>query len=196
MKNIYLFAFLLLFFSITANAQKTALYPQVPFDSLQAKIMLSYGKTTIEGNAYTKPKNTYGMDSGPKKILAGNVLITLYPVTPYFEEWYRMRKKMENKKTNVFLSEEAAKWCMTVKTDDNGNFRFTKMKPGKYFLQAFINYTQNGTSTVYQGSGYNNYGGRTDYYNKQKYTNGYTDRLEEFVEIAQDGQVVLVKLKN
>ncbi len=158
--------------------------------------MLTLRTSSIEGVAYTKPKNTYGMNPGPRKIIAANVLVTLYPVTTYFNEWHRLRKKEENKKTSVYMSEEAFRWRITAQTDAYGRFKFDQLKPGKYFIQSFANYTQDGTSKVYRGSGYNNYGGRTDYYENQTYTNNYTDRLEEFVEITRNGQAVEIKLKN
>lgn len=182
------------FFS--ANAQKAAYYPQVPFDSLQAKSMLALGTSSIEGVAITGPKSTLGYRTPlAPKIKAANVQVTLFPVTTYFEEWYRLRKNEENKKTSIYMSEEAFRWRITAQTDEYGRFKFTKMKPGKYFIQAIAGYTKSGTVPVYRGSGYNNYGGRTDYYEYQDYTNNYTDRLEKFVEVTRDGQTIEIKLK-
>lgn len=175
---------------IQSNAQKTAYYPQVPFDSLQAKGMLALGTSSIEGVAITGPKTSLGY-RGPlaPKIKAANVQVTLFPVTPYFEEWYRLRKKEENKKTSVYMSEDAFRWRITIQTDEYGRFKFDKMKPSKYFLQCIAGYSKSGSTPVYRGSGYNNYGGRTDYYEYQSYTNNYTDRIEKFVEITRDGQL-------
>jgi len=181
---------------LKANAQKTVYYPQVPFDSLQAKSMLALGTSSIEGVAITGPKTALGYRAPlAPKIKAANVQLNLFPVTTYFEEWYRLRKKEENKKTSVYMSEEAFRWRITVQTDEYGRFKFTKMKPGKYFIQAIAGYTKSGTTPVYRGSGYNNYGGRTDYYEYQDYTNNYTDRLEKFVEITRDGQALEIKLR-
>ncbi|WP_131537185.1 hypothetical protein [Pedobacter nototheniae] len=192
--HLVLTTLILLFSAVTLKAQKAAYYPQVPFDSIQAKNMLALGKSSIEGVAFTRPKNGYGMKVG-SKILAQNVVVTLFPVTPYFEEWYKLRGKMENKKTSVYMSEQAFRYRITVNTDSYGRFKFDKMKPGKYFLQSFASYSRSGSTPVYRGSGYNNYGGRTDYYDYQSYTNNYTDRIEEFVEITRDGQAIEMKLK-
>ncbi|MDN3585303.1 hypothetical protein QWY86_01385 [Pedobacter aquatilis] len=173
------------------NAQKVVYYPQVPFDSLQAKSMLALGMSSIEGVAVTGPKTALGYRAPlSPKIKAANVQVTLFPVTSYFEEWYKLRKKEENKKTSVYMSEEAFHWRITVQTDEYGRFKFSKMKPGKYFLQSIASYTKSGKTPVYRGSGYNNYGGRTDYYEYQNYTNNYTDRIEKFVEITRDGQAL------
>lgn len=179
-----------------ANAQKAAYYPQVPFDSLQARSMLTLGTSSIEGVAFTKVKTSFGYKAPlAPKILAQNVTVTLFPVTTYFQEWYRLRKKEENKKTSVYMSQEAFRWRITVQTDEYGRFKFTKMKPGKYFIQSFASYSRSGSTPVYRGTGYNNYGGQTDYYEYQNYTNNYTDRIEEFVEITRDGQALEIKLR-
>ena len=93
------------------------------------------------------------------------------------------------------MSEQAFRYRITVQTDEYGRFKFDKMKPGKYFLQSFASYSKSGSTPVYRGSGYNTYGGRTDYYDYQNYTNNYTDRIEEFVEITRGGQAIEIKLK-
>ncbi|RZL61803.1 MAG: hypothetical protein EOO93_11980 [Pedobacter sp.] len=173
------------------NAQKTAYYPQVPFDSLQAKSMLGLGTSSIEGLAYAKVPGQWGS----KKLYATNVVVTLFPVTAYFNEWYKLRGKLENKINSVYMSEQAFRYRITVQTDEYGRFKFDKMKPGKYFLQSFASYSKSGSTPVYRGSGYNTYGGRTDYYDYQNYTNNYTDRIEEIVEITRGGQAIEIKLK-
>jgi len=193
MKHLSFTFLILVWASMLANAQKAAYYPQVPFDSLEAKSMLALGKSSIEGTTYTRLKNGYGMKVG-SKMLAKNVEVTLYPVTAYFTEWFNLRKKMENKKTSVYMSEQAFRYRITIKTDDYGRFKFTQMKPGKYFIQSFASYSRSGSVPVYRGSGYNGYGGRTDYYDYQSYTNNYTDRVEEFVEVTRDGQAIEIKL--
>lgn len=196
MKSVRFLCIFLLFISCfyKAKAQKTELFPQVPFDSLEAKNMLGTGKSTIEGVAFTRVKNGYGMKVG-QKMLAINTDVTLYPVTSYFTEWYNLRKKKESKKTSVFMSNDAFRWRVVVHTDDYGRFKFFNMKPGKYFLQAMASYNIQGTRNVYTGSDYNGYGGGTDYYQQQRYINNYTDRIEEFVEITRDGQTIELKLK-
>ncbi|MGA9648570.1 hypothetical protein [Pedobacter sp.] len=189
--QIIIFSLIITLFFFNANAQKAAYYPQVPFDSLQAINMLGLGTSSIEGLAYAKVPGKWG----PEKIYAKNVVVTLFPVTTYFSDWYRLRKNEANKKTSVYMSEQAFKYRITVQTDDYGRFKFVKMKPGKYFIQSFASYSKSGTTPVYRSSGYNNYGGRTDYYEYQNYTNNYTDRIEEFVEITRDGQAIEIKLK-
>lgn len=180
---------------LAGNAQKkNIIYPEVYFDSTQAKKALGIGKGTIEGRAFTKPRNGYGFKAPlASKIYASNSTVVLIPVTPYFEAWYALRKKKEGKKTSVYMSDEAYRWRLESKTDEEGRFSFQKMLPGKYFLQVIIGYATQHTQNVYTGSGYNSYG-RTDYYTPQSYYVDHSERAEEFVEVKEDGEIVKVKL--
>lgn len=195
MKKLNLISAIVLFLCTGPHviAQKTELYPQTFFDSLQAMQMLGLGKSSIEGVAFTRTKNGAGMRVG-QKMLAIRAVITLYPVTPYFEEWHDLRKKKEGKKTSVFMSQQAYRFRITVVSDDYGRFKFTEMKPGKYFIQAWANYSISGTSEVYRGSASNGWT-TTNYYEYKNYTNNYSDRIEEFVEITRDGETIEIKLK-
>ncbi|WP_449398975.1 hypothetical protein [Chryseobacterium wanjuense] len=69
-----------------------ALYPQVHFDSLQAKQKLAKGTATIKGIAFTKAKSKWGLKVG-QRIYANQIKVTLFPVTPYLESWYALRKE-------------------------------------------------------------------------------------------------------
>lgn len=177
-------------------SQKTKIiYPEADFDSLAAKKQLALGKATIQGRAFTRPKTKLGYGAPlEKRIFANNAKITLIPVTPYFDAWYELRKKKGGKKTTVYMSDAAYRFRLETTTDEEGNFTFKEMKPGKYFLQAFIGWTTAHSRSVYTGSGYNNYGGRTDYYTPQSYYVDHNNRIEEFVEVKEDGEIVKVKL--
>jgi hypothetical protein len=205
MKSFYLLAACIVFFAgcnplkradRLANKNKiNVIYPTVPFDSLRAKSALAIGKGTIQGVAFTKPKTQFGYKAPlASRIYGANIRVVLYPVTPYLEEWHRLRNKKEGKKTRVYLSDAAARYGLVTTTDDYGRFTFNQMKPGTYFLQAILNWQHTGTKDVYQGSGYHDYG-RTDYYTRQNYSIGHSDRLEEFVTVEKDGEVTKVKLK-
>lgn len=172
-----------------------AIYPQVPFDSLQAKQKLAKGTSTIKGIAFTKAKSKWGLKVG-QRIYANQIKVTLFPVTPYLESWYALRKEKENlrKRRYVYLSKDAYRYRLEAITNSDGEFTFPDMKPGKYFLQGFLGYTHNGTYNEYTGSGYNNYGGQTDYYQQKSYSVDHEDRIEAFVEVNQDGEIVKIKL--
>lgn len=173
----------------------TTLYPEMYFDSTVAKRAIAYGKSTIEGVIFTKPKNDYGFKAPlAGRIYGTNLQVTLFPVTPYFQEWYRLRKKKEGKRTQVYMSEDAFRWRITTNSDDYGRFRFERMLPGKYFLQTFISWNEQKSYKQYVGTGYGTYS-TVDYYQWQSYYQNHSERLEEFVEVKSDGTIVKVKLK-
>ncbi|OWK70185.1 carboxypeptidase-like regulatory domain-containing protein [Pedobacter sp. AJM] len=175
--------------------KKQIFYPEVVFDSLQAKKMLAKGTATIKGVAFTKAKNNMGFRAGAR-ILANQIKVVLLPVTPYFEAWYQLRKDKENfrKRRYVYLSTAAYMYRLEAITNSDGKFTFPEMKPGKYFLQGFLDWTSNGYYNEYTGSGYNSYGGQTNYYQQKKYTVDHQDRIEEFVEVKENGEIVKVRL--
>lgn len=174
-----------------------AIYPEVVFDSLQAKKMLSKGTAVIKGVAFTRQKHPlgYSVPLSPR-ILANNMTVVLLPVTPYFEDWYKLRKEKENtrKRRFVYLSKDAYRYRLEAVTNSDGEFTFPDMKPGRYFLQGMLDYTLRGSYNAYTGTGYNNYGGQTDYYQKKEYSKNIQDRIEEFVEIKENGEILKVKL--
>lgn len=172
-------------------------YPQVAFDSLQAKKMLAKGTATIKGVAFTKQKNSMGFKPLlGQRIYANKMKVVLLPVTPYFEEWYKLRDEKENlrKKRFVYMSDAAYRYRLEAITNSNGEFTFPDMLPGKYFLQGLLDFTVSGTYNEYTGSGYGSYGGRTDYYQQKRYSVDHQDRIEEFVEVKENGEIVRVKL--
>ena len=119
MKNNYFF--ILFFLSIFLNAQyvepekavkeaqlkkatEIVTFPTRKFDSIESKKALAIGKGKITGIAFTRPKNSYGMKVG-QKILANKILIQLFPVTPYFEEYYTLWKdKSKNNPKKISMS--------------------------------------------------------------------------------------------
>ncbi len=197
-KLLTLFTLMLAF--MYSKAQNTY-YPQAFFDKKMAREMLSFGNSTIEGVASTKQKNNWGIKPllGQKHYAPKGTVVMLFPVTPYFEEFYNMRKKYENKKTTVYMSEDAFKYKLEALTDDYGRFKFEKLKPGKYYLETIVNFTatasyqqQTGTSDAYNG--YGGYLYSTPIY--QTFFYGYSagNRESKFVEIKQDGELKEISL--
>jgi hypothetical protein len=175
--------------------QITVIHPSTYFDSIAAKKALAYGNTTIEGVAYTKPRTQWG-NKAPlaSRIYAANTTVILFPATPYIEEWFQLRNKKEDKRTHVYMSNEAYKYRIVEKTDAYGRFKFEKMKPGRYFIQCIMGYAETKSRQVYQGTAYGSYG-NADYYTKKYYTVSKYDRLEEFITIKEGDTKVEVKLK-
>ncbi|RZL62345.1 MAG: hypothetical protein EOO93_09185 [Pedobacter sp.] len=174
-------------------------YPTVKFDSVQIKNALLEGNGTIAGVAFTRTKAIYGVNSPVSKVPASRVRIQLFPVTPYFEEYYKLwkDKSKNNPKNNkyVYMADRAFRLRLEAITNSSGEFTFPNMKPGKYYLFANVNYDLSYNDKEYTGSGYNAYG-KTDYYKQNAYAKNYNDFLETFVEVKTDGETVNIKLKN
>lgn len=200
MKKIFLLCSLTLS-SVAIFAQKTY-YPQGFFDKKQAQDMLAFGKSTIEGVASTRQKGftlTVNDKVNKKQFAPEGTLVTLYPLTAYFEEFIKLRKQKENKKTSVYISDEAYKFRLEAKTDAYGRFKFEKLKPRKYFLESIIPYV--GTSYYSQQTGttttYNGYGAAiatSPYYENFRSNYDASNRETKIVEIKSDGELIEIKL--
>lgn len=167
--------------------QKVVLYPEITFDKELTKKQLSLGKSTIKGVVF---KSTNKMSLVNAKAYGSYVKVELFPVNDYFMAWYNLREKKENKKTNVYMSEEAYSMRLETTTDEYGRFEFKELKPGKYFIQAIMSVTQSNTRDVVVGT--NSYG--TQFYQKERYNTTKYHRNEEFVEITKEGEKVEIKL--
>ncbi|MCU0450091.1 MAG: hypothetical protein MUC97_09685 [Bernardetiaceae bacterium] len=175
--------------------QITVLYPSVKFDSLQAKAALAYGNTNIEGLVFTRPRTQFGYKAPlAGKIIGSGVRVILYPVTPHLEAWHKLRAKRENRRTRVYLDDAAGRYCLVTTTDNYGRYKFERLKPGRYFLHAIINWGETKSYDAYQGSGYSQYG-TTDYYTKQSYTVSKSERVERFIDIEKKGGTMEINLK-
>lgn len=187
------FIVLFLLAGIFSNAQNK-LFPQSFFDKKLALEMIGEGKSTIEGVASTKQYT-----DSKKQFAPEGTLVTLYPLTPYFEDFLKLRKQKESKKTSVYISDEAYKYRLETKTDAYGRFKFEKMKPGKYYVECIVPYTatysyqqQTGVTTTYNG-----YGAAiasSPYYENFLGSYGASNRETKIVEIKNDGELVEVKV--
>lgn len=161
--------------------QQKAIYPASKFDAAQARFILEKGEASISGRACS---NKEGQVYYPRWIN-----ITLYPVTPYLEEWINLRKKNKNKNTSVFMTQEAGKYAISLQSNENGEFTFEGLKPGKYYLEAYFDFTVHKTVNVYEG--YQREGPvMMHYWSKRHVQDNYDERLQRFVEIKQDGENV------
>ncbi len=170
-------------------------FPQVFFDSADAANRLQEGLSTISGVCFTRVHKEGSFMPGAKHY-AVNETVMLFPYTEYFAEWYNL--KYDNPKANIIMTRQAFAQRLETKTDQFGNFTFTKMKPGKYYIESSIDYVGTassvaavGTRTVYWGlSAYS-----TPIYQKHYYNYDATKRVNKIVEIKKDGQLIEVKLK-
>lgn len=141
--------------------------PQTTFDFKLATDMLNSGSSTIKGKIlfetktgfFTKDK-TWGK--------AGNK-VSIYPITPYFNEFLELRKKDKKDKRMASISREANSFRIETKVYSvEGDFMFAGLKPGKYFIEGFVFFL----------------GG----------VGGY--QVEGIVEISTEGETVEAKIKS
>lgn len=170
--------------------RRRALFPMAEFDANLAANAIKEGSSTIIGKACSYKKEGLVQVFGRKRFDASNVKIILYPVTPYLEKWYQLREKKEDKKTAVFANRESAKYALVTKTNGKGEFVFSQVKPGKYFVQIMFNFTEVQTKSVIVASD-----ATTDYYELRDFYTDYNDRLEQFVEITKDGESKKITVK-
>lgn len=174
------------------------IFPKQSFDSVAAKNALAEGSVTIDGIAFTRPKNSLGFKAPlAERIKANHITVTLFPYTPYFEEWYNLKEKEENVRKNkiVYMDSIAYRYRLYCETNSRGEFSFPKMKPGKYILMGTLPWSSSGYYNKYTGSGYGSYGGQVNYYQRQYYTVSHSDFLLRVVEVEPDEQRVKVRLK-
>ncbi|MBO9562865.1 MAG: tetratricopeptide repeat protein [Niastella sp.] len=175
----------------TGSNTMKSLFPSGTFDPALAKSGLARGLSTIRGRACSKFDGL--------RFDAAGVKVVLFPVTPYLEEWYEMRDKKEDKKTSVYMSNEANQYRIETTADNEGRFAFEGLKPGKYFIQIIHSFNQLKTARVYTGQDTRQNGPVreiTNYYYDQDYTVGRSKRLEKFVEIKEDGETKKITLAN
>lgn len=208
MKTKFYLLIVSLFSIVTINAQYKQqeyekhplqkIFPKKTFDSVIAKNALATGNATVAGVAFTKPLNGYGFKAPlAKKIYANHITVYLFSYTPYFQEWYNLKGKEENIKKNriVYMDSIAYNYKLWCETNSTGEFNFPNMKPGKYIILGTLPWQSSGSYDQYTGSGYDNYGGQTDYYQRQYYNISHSDFLMQIIEIPENATLVKVKLK-
>ncbi|APQ16825.1 toxin-antitoxin system YwqK family antitoxin [Maribacter hydrothermalis] len=195
-KFIFLNTFVLysIFSSAQFNNNNYNYFPQAFFDKNDTSSKLEEGKSTIKGVAFTRSGN----DAGVKivKHYGNNTIVMLFPVTDYLIEWQKLVTKTGTKpNTNVVMDKEAFQYRIETLTDEYGNFTFTNIKPGKYFLQCDIDFV--GVASDYARTGTIYYGLIASSPIYEKYFYNYNGRSREtlMVEIETDGQLKQVKLK-
>lgn len=211
-----LFVFIQMFFgSNNLQAQdKTYILPGTYFDKAAAEKALQPGKSAIRGTAYTrgfKDTSIIGPGRGllgkqlsklgPKQFATKGTTVTLFPLTPYFQEYLELRSKYKpgGKKVAV-ISNDAYYYRITTQVvDDKGNFQFTNLKPGKYMVETTVSYTKKGTASEQVGTetGYNVYGQQvssTPIYSSYSVFWSQADYVSEIIDITEDESIIDVKL--
>lgn len=187
----------LLWSGVFLRAQEPVpVFPAATFNSQQAGEMLNSGTATLHGVVKKKQRN-------PDNTYLG-IVVTLFPCTPYFEEWYALQKKNKKGKSLAMMSPEAYSYRIVTKASDkDGSFEFRNLKPGKYYLQTMVRQgkmkemlREVGTQT---SVGYNVFGQAITSYTRPIYEDfklfyETNDLVKDFVEITSEGQTVNIKL--
>lgn len=175
------------------KAQKApkVIFPKSSFDVEQAKRMIgSNGTATLKGKI-----------AGKTKYLSN--VVELYPCTNYFDEWYELKKKDKKGKKQIYMSDEAYSYRILTRIDADGSFGFTGLNPGKYYINTLVYETKSGIAERQVGtetiSSFNVYGHQLSSYDrpimeKYQYLYNTVERLESFIEISADGQILNVSL--
>ncbi|WET50016.1 hypothetical protein PYS58_02570 [Chryseobacterium indologenes] len=137
----------LLCFYCNSKAQKNIEYvlPTAAFNKEEAYKMLEEGNRNIEGTLSFKKRGYVNYPDYQAKVL-------LYPVTPHLTEYIELKKKYDSRKKQAAMTKEAAMARIETKTiDDKGNFVFTNVRPGKYYIVSLVTWEKVSANRVQSG---------------------------------------------
>lgn len=178
------------------------------FDKDATMKLLKEGSAVIKGVAYAKDnpanetflKNKSLFNINKKQYAPLGTSVILIPATAYFKEWISVNEQLRKKARPVPLSKEAAA-CIKVTTvyDEKGNFEFTNLKPGEYYLYTEFAYLKSATHREVVGytdtyiNGF--FQGSTE--RTKDYTVNYASSagIKQLIEIKMDGETLSVILK-
>lgn len=187
----------LLSFSSLARAQKQPEYilPTSPFNKEEAYNMLEEGTNSIQGRISLKKRGWVNYP-GFKDI------VLLYPVTPYLVAYLALKKQYNGKKKLAVMTTEATMARIETKTiDSEGNFEFTNIKPGKYYIVSWVTWEKVTRNEVQTGPTIVNYNmlgiamGAAYTPTETRYdATAYEKEIGEFVEVVGEGKVVTINI--
>jgi len=176
------------------------------FDKEQTYKMVSAGSATISGQIYARDNEntTKGgiaiLNVNKKQYAQQGTTVILIPYTDYFKEWIALNEKLRKKGQAVPLSKEAA-GCIKVTSvyNNDGNFEFTNLMPGEYYLFTEFGYTHTASRTEVVGytdtyiNGF--FQGTTANTQVNRYKTSAIAALKKIVTINKEGEKITVKLK-
>ncbi|MBN8686164.1 MAG: hypothetical protein J0M10_04065 [Chitinophagales bacterium] len=176
------------------------------FDKEQTYKMVSAGSGTISGQIYARDNEntTKGgiaiLNVNKKQYAQQGTTVILIPYTDYFKEWIALNEKLRKKGQAVPLSKEAAE-CIKVTSvyDNEGNFEFTNLMPGEYYLFTEFGYIHTAARTEVVGytDTYINglFQGTTANTQRNRYKTSVSAAIKKIVKINKEGEKITVKLK-
>lgn len=154
-----------------ANAQKPVeiMQPAIPFSDSAASKLLNGGTAQIKGIVFYEGRTLIGIKSEETVYAPLGTIVSLYPLTPYLEEYLKLKKKNKEGKRIAAISPLAACYRIESKIfSQKGEFIIPGLKPGKYYLESMVSFPSG-------------IGGR---------------EVSEIVEIKSDGETVQCKLNH
>jgi hypothetical protein len=181
------------------------------FDKEATLKMVTKGNSVISGEAFAKDDRSGRDDSkfridvlnvNKKQFAPKGTKVVLLPYTEYFKEWMELNKKQKKIKgaQPIPLSIDAQSCVLTTEIyNDKGNFEFTNLTEGDYFVFISFNYTDTfsrreitGTSDVYINGNYAGTQLNTDIFDYAQTGNA---NFQKIVTIKSNGETVKIKLK-
>ncbi len=117
---------------VYSQKQVEIMQPKVEFDIKMASDMLNDGDAGIAGVVYYEKRTPIGIKVGETIYGRLGAVVTLYPLTPYIEEYLSLRKKNKEGKRIATISRVAS--CFRIESKVygvKGEFGFRGLKPGK-----------------------------------------------------------------
>ncbi|WP_306350492.1 hypothetical protein [Flavobacterium sp. '19STA2R22 D10 B1'] len=166
------------------------------FNEAETSQLLQTGTSSIKGNAFLlKKKKPYYTYKGAS--------IILFPVTPYFSEFMELKKKDKRGKREAAMTNDAFAYRVQGRFLDNqGNFEFTDLMPGKYCIITWIQFEKQKTVSLQTGTSttYNVYSGNTvstnPIYSDFTQTYAAEEEVIGYVEITSNGQIINTVISN
>lgn len=188
------FLFLITFgitFSATAQKKYEFAYPQRPFDTASVVLLLNdNGTAIIKGKALLN-----------KKPMGYRAEVSLFPVTDHLLEYLELERRLGRKgKTRAALSPLALSYRIITKVNTSGDFEFTHIKPGRYYMECFVIQSKEKRGAIFEGQESFTWEGGiisgplifSEYtYNKQK-----ANYLAGFVTVSKEGETVTAEIRN
>jgi hypothetical protein len=171
---------------LQSNPTTNTIYPKEKFDKNAAVAALQKGHSTIQGKVCAYNEAT-------RWIYWNSLEVWLYPATPYLEAWYKLRESSYFSK--VYMDPEAIKVRLETTANKDGEYAFHNLRPGKYFLQSYMNFDMVTTESVYDGEELTA-GGMTRYYHDESYNWKARAVMDVFVTVEHDGDKVSIDVTN
>lgn len=180
-----------------AKAQKNVDYvlPTATFNKEEAYRMLDKGNNSIQGTISLKKRGYVNYPGYQSRVL-------LYPVTPHLTEFIELKKKYNSKKKQAVMTKEAAMARIETKTiDEKGNFEFTNLKPGKYYIVSLVIWEKVRSNKVQSGpviANYNTLGiqmGGGYVPTETRYdSQAYENEVGDYIVVPENNKVTVVNI--